>query len=144
MPGTAKQIDGASIGGLNLASVAISANTTTTATSSATATALLTLPAFSANDGVYVVEVFSPGVTKGTTTISLELWVDGVFNQSMTSLFVNATAISPYYWRGLVTLASGSHVITVRGFVDAGTGTFTAGTGATGAQPNATAIVRGS
>lgn len=138
----AKQIDGASIGGISIATAAISANVTTTATSSGTATTLLTIGPFTATDQSYVVEVFSPGVTKGTTNISLELWVDGVFNQSMTALSVNATAILPYFWRGVVALANGSHTLTVRGFVDGGTGTFTAGTGATGAQPNATASVR--
>jgi hypothetical protein len=41
-----------------------------------------------------------------------------------------------------VSLVSGIHTITVRGFVDAGTGTLTAGTGATTAQPNAILIVK--
>jgi hypothetical protein len=136
------QLSGQAIQGYATASVAISANVTTTATTSGTATALLTFPAVDCAGGNYDVTVFSPGVTKGTTSISLELWVDGVFNQSITALYVNAVAITPYYWAGRVALVQGVHTLTVRGFVDAGTGTLTAGTGATGAQPNAVGILR--
>jgi hypothetical protein len=65
-----------------------------------------------------------------------------VFNQAMTSAYVNAVAITPYYWAGRVSLVQGVHTLTVRGFVDAGTGTFTAGVGTTGNQPNAVGILR--
>jgi len=130
------------MGGGPLASVAITASVTTVATSSGTATSLMTLGPFDNNAGVFVAELFSPGVTRGTTSISLELWLNAVFNQSIVATYVNAVAITPFTWRGLVTLAPGPNTLTVRGFVDAGTGTLTAGTGATGAQPNAVLLVR--
>lgn len=136
------QQTGQTLGSLAVAQAAITASVTTTATSSATATVLMTLGPFESLGLSYVVELFSPGVTKGTTNVSLELWVDGVFNQSIVSLLVNATAINPFSWRGVVALAPGVHTLTVRGFVDAGTGTLTAGTGATGAQPNAVLLAR--
>lgn len=137
-----KQLDGSSLGSVSVSSVAISANVTTVAVSSAASSVLMTLPPFAASDGNYLIELFSPGVTKGTTTVSLELWLNAVFNQSICSLLVNAVAINPFSWRGLVALATGGQSLTVRGFVDAGTGTLTAGTGATGAQPNAVLTAR--
>lgn len=142
MPVPARQYDGQSLGNINVANVAITANVTTTATSSGTATVLMTLGPVNFQDGPYVFELQSPGVTKGTTSVTLELWIDGVFNQSITAAYVNATAITPFYWKGVATPGAGVHTVTVRGFVDAGTGTLTAGTGATGAQPNATLSAR--
>jgi hypothetical protein len=136
------QLSGQAIQGFATATGTITTNATTTATTSGTATVLLTAGPNDFAGGVYDVILQSPGVTKGTTSVTLELWVDGVFNQSIVASFVNATAISPFYWSGRVSLVSGIHTITVRGFVDAGTGTLTAGTGATTAQPNAILIVK--
>lgn len=136
------QLSGQAIQGFATAFASAAANVTTTATSSAMATVLLTAGPADFAGGVYDVILQSPGVTKGTTNVSLELWVDGVFNQTIVALSVNATAITPFYWSGRVSLVAGIHTITVRGFVDAGTGTLTAGTGATGAQPNATLTVK--
>lgn len=136
------QLSGQAIQGYATAFGSISTNATTTATTSGTATVLLTAGPSDCAGGSYDVTLFSPGVTKGTTSVTLELWVDGVFNQAICSSFVNATAISPFYWTGRVSLVAGIHTITVRGFVDAGTGTLTAGTGVTTAQPNATLTVK--
>lgn len=128
---------GERVSGLAVARGTVSTNQTTTATTSGTATVLMTAGPAAFLGGTYAVELQSPGVTKGTTSVSLELWVDGAFNQSIVATYVNATAITPFFWRGVISLNPGVHTITVRGFVDAGTGTLTAGTGATTAQPNA-------
>ncbi len=120
-----------------IASAVLTANVTTAATSSGTATTLMTLGPAGYEGGTYLVFLFSPGVTKGTTSVSLELWVDGVFGQSIVATYLNAVTVTPFSWLGVVALGPGTHTLTVRGFVDAGTGTLTAGTGATGAQPNA-------
>ena len=136
------QQTGLTLGSLQVAQATIAASVTTTATSSATATVLMTLGPFESFSGGYIIELNSPGVTKGTTSVTLELWVDGVFNQSIAATYLNAVAVTPFAWRGFVTLGGGVHTLTVRGFVDAGTGTLTAGTGATGAQPNAILTAR--
>lgn len=136
------QLSGQAIQGFATAFGSITTNATTTATTSGTATVLLTAGPNDFAGGSYDVILQSPGVTKGTTSVTLELWVDGVFNQAIVSSFVNATAISPFYWSGRISVTSGIHTVTVRGFVDAGTGTLTAGTGATTAQPNATLTVK--
>ena len=130
-------LSGERVSGLAVARGTVSTNQTTTATSSGTSTVLMTAGPAAFLGGTYAVELQSPGVTKGTTTVTLELWVDGAFNQSIVASYVNATAITPFFWRGVITLNPGVHTITVRGFVDAGTGTLTAGAGTTGNQPNA-------
>jgi hypothetical protein len=132
---------GEKLAGQAIAQTVLTANVTTTATTSGTATNLLALPRAGYEGGSYRVFLFSPGITKGTTSISVELWVDSAFGQSVVASYVNATAITPFSWQGIVSLAPGSHLLEFRGFVDAGTGTLTAGTGATGAQPNAVGFV---
>ena len=136
------QLSGQAIAGFATAFGSASSSQTTTATSSGTATVLLTAGPNDFAGGVYDVELSCAAVTKGTTNVSLELWVDGVFSQSIIALSTNASAINPFYWKGRVSLVAGIHTITVRGFVDAGTGTLVAGTGATGLNPNAVLIVK--
>lgn len=136
------QLSGQAIQGNATATGTITANVTTTATTSGTATVLMTAGPNDFAGGVYDVLLQATALTKGTTNVSLELWVDGVFNQSIIALSVNAVATGNLNWSGRVSLVAGIHTLTVRGFVDAGTGTLVAGTGATGANPNAVLIVK--
>jgi hypothetical protein len=121
-----------------VASAAIAASVNLTGTSSGTATTAISTGPFSIeNGGQYLVTVFTPSLTRGTTNLDLELW-DGA--TLLTTLMSHATAavpLIPVTMRALVTLAPGNHNLTVKGFVDAGTGVFGAGSGATGQPPNA-------
>lgn len=132
---------GEKLAGQAIAQTVLTANVTTTAASSAAATNLLSLGRAGYEGGTYRVFLFCSQFTKGTTNISVELWVDGVFGQSVVSLSTNATAFGGFSWQGIVALAPGSHLLEFKGFVDAGTGTLVAGTGATGTNPNAIAFV---
>ena len=121
-----------------VARATISASVNLTGTSSGTATTAISTGAFSIdNPGSFMVTVFTPSLTRGTTNLDLELW-DGA--TLLTTLMAHATAavpIIPVTMRVLVTLAAGGHNLTVKGFVDAGTGVFGAGAGTTGNPPNA-------
>jgi hypothetical protein len=125
----------------SIASKVLTANVTTVATSSGTATALMTLGPAGYEGGLYRVLLSCSAITKGTTNVSVELWVDGAFNQAVISLSTNANAFGGFFWMGLVALNPGAHTVEFRGFVDAGTGTLVAGTGATGTNPNAVGAV---
>ena len=138
----AQQLSGQAVFGNATATGTITANATTTATSSAASTVMMTAGPADFAGGNYDVLLSCTAVTKGTTNVSLELWVDGVFNQSILALSTNASALGSFQWAGRVSLVSGLHTLTVRGFVDAGTGTIVCGTGATGANPNALLIVK--
>lgn len=124
-----------------IATSVLAANVTTTATSSGTATALVTLGPAGFEGGTYLVYLWAPAITKGTTSISVELWLDGVFNQSILNAYVNATNPTPVTLVSRVAIGPGSHTVTLRGFVDAGTGTLVAGAGTTGVAPNAVAFI---
>jgi hypothetical protein len=131
------RVRGEQVANLAVTSVTITASTTTTATSSATATALLTFPNAFFEGGDYLVWLDAPFITRGTTNIDIEIWVDGVFSVSLTGHMAASTVVPGGIITGKVTLSAGNHVITLRGFVDAGTGTLGAGTGATGQTPPA-------
>lgn len=133
-------LSGERLAGFAVARATVAANQTTTATSSGTATALMTIGPAQYLGGDYIVELACIGLTKGTTNLDVELWVDGVFSQSITGHLTANTGV-PYLTRSKVTLTPGVHTLTLRGFVDAGTGTLLAGTGATGQNPNAIASV---
>lgn len=121
-----------------VASATIAAAANLTGTSSATGSTAISTGAFSVdNPGTFLVTVFTPSLTRGTTNLDLELW-DGA--TLLTTLMPHATAavpIIPVTMRVLVQLAAGNHNLTVKGFVDAGTGVFGAGAGTTGNPPNA-------
>jgi len=118
--------------------VAISAEVSVTATSSATANACMTTGAFSiANGGYYLVEVFTPYLTKGTTNLDVELWDGATFLTSLSGHMAASMTRPGTVMRAFVSLATGNHNLTVKAFVDAGTGKFGAGDGATGDAPNA-------
>ena len=125
---------------MSVAEVQASTNTTLNATSSATGNVALTLGPFSVEGpGNFYVEVFTPSLVKGTTNVSLELWLDGapgtgtVLTTLTGLLSANAT---PCYSVVRVALTNGNHTLRVAGFVDAGSGTFTGGLGTTTNFPN--------
>lgn len=129
---------------MSLARTTITSNVSLTATSSATGTVAVTLGPFTVeNAGTYRVHVYTPSLVKGTTNVDLELWEGtpgtGTLLTTLSGHLV-ASAI-PYVADVFVALAAGNHTLKVAGFVDAGTGTFTAGVGTTGNFPNAYAVV---
>lgn len=126
---------------------ASSATTTNiTATTSATGTVVLTLGPFNVeNGGTYEFSLFLPSLTKGTTNVDLELWDGTPGTGTLLSTLTGhlaANVASPATYIVYVPLAAGSHTLKVAGFVDAGTGVFNGGSGATGQLPNVRARVR--
>ena len=124
-----------------IAQTVLSASATTTATTSGTATNLLALPRANFEGGNYKVFLWAIAITKGTTTVSVELWVDTAFGQAVLPLYANATNPNPILLCSQVALNPGNHLLEYRGFVDAGTGTVVAGAGTTGVAPNAIGFV---
>lgn len=129
---------------MSLARTAITSNVSLSATTSATGNVAVTLGPFTVeNAGTYRVHVYTPSLVKGTTNVDLELWEGtpgtGTLLTTLAGhLVANAT---PFVSDVFVNLVAGSHTLKVAGFVDAGTGTFSAGAGTTGAFPNAYAVV---
>lgn len=125
--------------------VAVTSNQSITATTSATGTVVATAGPFTVeNAGTYYVDVYTPSLVKGTTNVDLELW-EGTPGTGtlLTTLSGHLTANAvPYYSSVRVSLGAGSHTLKVAGFVDAGTGTFSANVGTTGNFPNAYVRVR--
>jgi len=128
---------------LYFARASITAPVNTTATSSATATSVLSTGVFTLEGPtVCLIEVFAASITKGTTNIDLELWEGSTtFLASLTGHMAASIAVPGAQLSSIQTLAGGNHTLTVRGFVDAGTGTLGAGTGATGQSPPSTILV---
>lgn len=133
---------GQNIDNFDIAATSLAAGVTFTATTSATGNIVATLGPFNAQGGDYYVDMFAPSITKGTTNADLELWVDGVFNQTISGHLAANVAIPGLFTRNRVSLTPGVHTLTVRGFVDAGTGTLGGGAGTTGNSPNARLVVR--
>jgi hypothetical protein len=129
---------------MSLARAAISSNVSLTATTSATGNVAVTLGPFTVeNTGTYRVHVYTPSLVKGTTNVSLELWegTPGTGTVLTTLSGLLAASAIPFVSDVFVTLTAGSHTLKVAGFVDGGTGTFTAGVGTTTTFPNAYAVV---
>jgi len=127
---------------MTLASAVASSPVSITATSSATGQTCLTTGAFTVeNAGSFLVEVYAPFLTIGTTNLDVELWDSTTFLQSLSGHMAatinrpGATMITKQ------TLAAGGHTLIVKAFVDGGTGTFGAGAGTTGVAPNAQLLV---
>src|ERR1700745_2696431 len=101
----------------------ISADVSITHTSSATGDTCITTGSFNVeNGGLYFVEVFVPYLTIGTTNLDVELW-DGA--TLLTSLSGHMAATIPRPGTQMATfqtLTTGAHTLTVKAFVDAGTG----------------------
>ena len=139
------RLRGIDIDTMSLARTAITANVSLSATTSATGNVAITLGPFNVeNPGTYRVKVYTPSLVKGTTNVDLELWLDGAPGTGtlLTTLsgHLAASAI-PFYSDVFVNLTGGNHTLRVAGFVDAGTGTFSANVGTTGNFPNAWAAV---
>ncbi len=132
---------GERLAGQAIAQTVLTASVTTTAASSATATNLLALPRAGFEGGSYRCFLYAHAITKGTTSVSVELWVDTLFGQTVVAASTAAGVGNPFFWVGLVSLTPGNHLLEYRGFVDAGTGTLVAGTGATGQPSNAVGFV---
>lgn len=134
---------GQNIGSLDIAFGSATSDVSITATSSATGNTCVSTGPFSiVNPGNYWVKVWVPYLTIGTTNLDVELFQgsssSGTF---LTSLSGHMTASQS---RGVgaafavrLNLAVGTNNLTVTAFVDAGTGHFGAGNGATGNAPNA-------
>ena len=137
------QVFGNEIANMDIASASITTEASITATSSATGNTCISTGAFGCNQGNYYVEVWTPYLTKGTTNLDIELFdgasaAAGTFLQTLSGHMTASSVLG----QGIcmvakVTLAQGSHNMTVTGFVDAGTGKFGAGTGTTGNAPPA-------
>jgi hypothetical protein len=122
----------------NVAQASINANVNLVGTSSAGATTAISTGPFTVeNPGQFLVTVFTPSLTRGTTNLDIELWDGATFLTSLTGHYVAAVPLLAVTMRALVTLLLGNHNLAVKGFVDAGTGVFGAGSGATGQPPNA-------
>ena len=120
---------------------AITANVSLSATTSATGNVAINTGNFGVeNGGTFKVVVYTPSLVKGTTNVDLELWLDGApgTGTMVTTLSGHLTANAvPFVSEVFVNLTTGNHSLRVAGFVDAGTGTFSANVGTTGNFPNA-------
>jgi hypothetical protein len=143
------QLQGSEINNLDAASASITASVNVTATSSATGTTCMTTGVFTAPfSGDYYVEIFTPFLTKGTTNMDIELFsgasaATGTFVATLSGHMTASSVLGQgIFLAARVTLVAGANQLTVTGFVDAGTGVFGAGTGATGQPPPARMRVR--
>ena len=130
--------------GTELAYGEITANVTTTATTSATATLIVSSGAVTYDGTAVWVEFFSPAVGRGTTFIGLVLY-DGAAELGRFGFAYGATDTEqPFLARRKLTPSAGSHTYQVNAYVDAGTGTVTANTGALGQRmPAYCRVVKG-
>jgi hypothetical protein len=127
---------------LYFARASITAAVNTTATSSGTSTTLLSTGAFTLEGPTNcLIEVFAASITKGTTNIDIELFDGSTFIQSLSGHLAASVALPGAQLSAITLLSGGSHTLNVKGFVDAGTGTLGAGTGATGQSPPSTILV---
>lgn len=126
---------------MSVAEAQIATNASITHTTSATGDVVMTLGPFNMDGpGTVYFEVFTPSLVKGTTNIDLELWLDGAPGTGTLQTTLSghlAASVTPFYAVTRFSLAGGNHTLRVAGFVDAGTGTFSANNGATGNFPNA-------
>ena len=130
---------GTDLANIDLASTFITSPVTLSATSSATGTVAITVGPFTVvNEGSYYVEVYTPSLVKGTTNVDLELWDGTPGTGTMIQTLSGHLAANDVNFRVTVkvSLSAGSHTLKVAGFVDGGSGTFSAGAGtATGNNP---------
>jgi hypothetical protein len=116
----------------------ITANLNITGTTSGTATSVFpgTSVAYSATP--VLISFFSIQVNKGTSNINLGVAVDGTFVRLI--YFSLANSAVPVFFTTRYTPTAGAHTITIKAFVDAGTGVVLAGNGTGG--NNAQAYMR--
>src|SRR5213593_3882057 len=109
----------------SLARVSIATEVSITATTSATGNSCMTTGAFTVeNGGTYRVEVFTPYLTKGTTNLDVELWDGATLLTSMSGHMAASVAVPGVTLVTYQTLTPGAHNLTVKAFVDGGTGKF--------------------
>lgn len=138
------RLRGVDLDTMSVARTAITSNVSLSATTSATANVAITLGPFTVeNPGTFRVHVYTPSLVKGTTNVDLELWQGTPGTGTMLTTLSGHLAASaiPFVADVFVTLSAGSNTLKIAGFVDAGTGTFSANNGATGNFPNAYAVV---
>ena len=142
-------LSGQNIDRIDLVRATLTTEASITATSSATGNTCISTGKFTVeNGGTFYVEVFTPYLTKGTTNLDVELFdgataAAGAFLQTLTGHMTASDILgSGNHFQALVSLIAGTHNMTVTAFVDAGTGKFGAGTGATGQPPPAIIRVR--
>lgn len=143
------QLSAQNIDSFDLVRASATVEVSVTATTSATGDTCITTGVFTVqNPGNFYVEVFTPYLTIGTTNLDVELWdgasaATGTFLQALTGHMTASVGLGTgNVLDALVNLTAGSHTMTVAAFVDAGTGKFGAGTGATGHAPPARIRVR--
>src|SRR5439155_11517571 len=116
----------------------ISSEVSVTATTSATGNTCMTAGPFTIeNGGLYEITVVTPYITKGTTNIDIELWDGATLLTTLSGHMAASVAVPGAVMKTFQTLAAGAHTLTVKAFVDAGTGKFGANNGATGHPPTA-------
>lgn len=139
---------GFEISNFNIVTNSITAEVSVTATSSATGTTCIGTGVFDVyNGGNYEINVFTPYLTIGTTNLDVELFqghtaATGTFLQALTGHMTASVSLGVgMTFQTIQNLAAGANELTVTAFVDAGTGKFGAGTGATGHAPQARIMV---
>lgn len=137
-------MSGRNIDTVDLVRATITTEASITATTSATGNTCITTGKFTVeNGGTFYVEVFTPYLTKGTTNLDIELFdgataAAGTFLSTLSGHMTASSVLGQgIVLCAVVNLIAGNHNMTVTGFVDAGTGKFGAGTGATGQPPPA-------
>lgn len=140
MPVRARGID---LDTFDLAGAVLATEASITATTSGTGDTCITTGPFNVdNPGTFYVEVYTPYLTLGTTNLDVELWDGATLVSSMSGHMAAAVTRPGVTFSVKKALAAGSHNLTVKAFVDAGTGKFGANNGATGNAPNAWIRVR--
>jgi hypothetical protein len=121
---------GVAVAGATLAYGEITSPVTVTATTSATADTVVSSGAVTYDGTAVYVDFYAARIQKGTTNISLVLY-DGATELGYLGTYSNANDGSPSPIRKL-TPSAGSHTYQVKAFVDAGSGTVSAGAGTSG------------
>lgn len=119
----------------------ITSEVSVTATSSATGNTCISATFSPENPGTFLVEVFVPYLTIGTTNLDVELFDGSTFLASLTGHMAASIPRPGAQLYAIQTFSAASHTLKVTAFVDAGTGKFGANNGATGNAPNATLLV---
>lgn len=118
--------------GTTLAFQQFTSSVSVTATTEGTANTVVTAPAYTFNGTTTAwVRFWCPGVTKGTTNINFVVY-DGASSIGGGVIGITATTKHPIVFEKRITPTAAAHTYSVRAWVDAGTGSAIAGTGAAG------------
>lgn len=121
------------IAGYEMKYQSFTADVSITHTTSGTADTVVSSGSVATDGTPLWIEFFAPNVVRGTNQIAIGLWVDGAENSlfSLPKLSDGGTIFAKIK----STPSAGSHTYDVKAYVDAGTGTVHAGTGAPGNYP---------